>query len=173
MKEIAPGVCFIVLFLLVGISIAESSNQLLEIPWPASWEYRPPNERGSVVYLEARQRQGDSTLQEVRISALSISTATQPVDAKSIHGLAERLRDAVLPTVTEESIDVLSLSAVGYYFIATDRRHVSGHVGDYRQLVEGVMLRSEYLIHFTLLTNDATDASAKEILRALDQSTIE
>lgn len=97
--------------------------------------------------------------------------ATKPVDAQSIRGLAGKLRDATLRTAADSAISLISLGASqGYYFVATDRDHrnASGDDG-YRQRVEGVMLRSGYLINFTLLTNDADSGDTKEMISALAQ----
>ncbi|MFL6619559.1 MAG: hypothetical protein ACJ8MH_13215, partial [Povalibacter sp.] len=61
----------------------------------------------------------------------------------------------------------------GYYFVATDRHSSNALIGNLRQLVEGVMLQSGYLINFTLRTNDADSPETKEMISALAEMRIE
>jgi hypothetical protein len=146
----------------------------LHIAWPEYWEIRPPVTQGSALRLQARQLKEGATLQLLDITAVNTREASRPVDVGSIRILAERLRDATLPTAVESSIELTPFgSASGFYFVATDRNYRAGAVDDYRQLIEGVMLRSEYLINFTLLTNDASAAESREILQLLDELTID
>lgn len=77
-------------------------------------------------------------------------------------------------TATESGIDVVPLgTSEGYYFVATDRDHQPTSGNNYRQLVEGVFLRSGYLINFTLLTNDAGSMDTREMISTLKELRID
>jgi len=146
----------------------------LHVAWPEYWETRAPVAQGPALLLQARLQKEGTTLQLLDITAVNTRAASRPVDVTSIRILAERLRDATLPTAVEDTIELMPLnSASGFYFVATDRSFRRGAVDGYRQLVEGVMLRSGYLINFTLLTSDSTAREAKEIMRVLDELTID
>lgn len=158
--------------LLSTLSVAEEWR--LHIAWPESWEMRAPETRGSALRLQARQRKQEKTTQLLDLTAVNVSAGSGSVDTASVRILVERLRDATLPTAVERNIELIPLeSSRGFYFVATDQRYRSGARNAYRQLVEGVMLQSGYLISFTLLTNDARGLDATEILRVLDGLTVD
>ncbi len=158
-----------------GLALASQPPPRLHIDFPPQWEYREPVRRDSVLYLHARQQLEGTAAQRLNVSVIDTRAATKPVDSRSILGLVEKLRDVALQTSVESSIDVVPMDASqGYYFVATDRDYqpASGD-DDYRQLVEGVLLRSGYLINFTLLTNDADSVDTIEMISALAELRID
>lgn len=164
------------IIILLGCCLSQwaMAESRLHIAWPEHWEIRAPVTQGSALRLQARQQKEGATLQLLDITAVNTREASRPVNVGSIRILAERLRDATLPTAVESSIELTPFeSASGFYFVATDRNHRVGAVDDYRQLIEGVMLRAGYLINFTLLTNDASAPESREILHVLDELTID
>ena len=159
---------------LLDLALAAAVEHRLHIDFPPRWEYREPVQRDSVLYVHARLQREGATVQLLNVSVIDTRAATRSVDTQSILGLAEKLRDLALRTAVESDISVVPLaSSQGYYFVATDRNHQSASRDDYRQLVEGIMLRSGYLINFTLLTNDAGSTDAAEMISALTRLRID
>lgn len=161
---------------LIGVllgSVAWSAEPRLELAWPDGWEYREPMTQGSVVRLQARQRIGDQTAQQLSMTVIDARAARQPVTLDSIKELAERLRSGAVANAQERSIPLQPMQTRrGYYFIATDKRHKADAQTDFRQMIEGVMLHEDYVINFTLATDEASSEATQQMLRALDQLTI-
>lgn len=154
-----------------GFAIAYPTEIRLRIQWPEHWEYRPAVERNSVRYLEARQRRKGATMQRLSIAVIDTRASSTPIALPAIRALVEKLRDGASKGAAE-SIDVVPLKiSQGYYFVGS-----AGHTmerGGYHQLVEGVLLRSGYLINFSLLTDDAQSDAARQVLSALDHLVID
>jgi hypothetical protein len=127
-------------------------------------------ERGSIVYLQARQQREGRTVQRLSISIVDTRLAQKAVTSDSVKDLSTQLRDAALRTSREEQIPLRSLTnRHGYYFIATD----TDRSAPFTQYAEGAILHAGYLINFTLHTNDASSTETQEMLSALDQLRIE
>jgi hypothetical protein len=149
------------------------SEASLRIAWPDGWEIRPPTTQGSTLQLQARHRAGDQTSLLLHVIAVNVEAAARPIDAAAVKGLASQLRDAALRKSTEASIELVAFGkSQGYYFAATHRggRHSDD---EFRQAVEGVLLRSGYLINFTLHTDDVASADTKALLSALAELRID
>lgn len=148
---------------------AAANRPRLDLQWPANWEYRAPVQRGSVVQLQARHQESGNTVQQLTITILGRRSAGKPVTTGSLKDLVGRLRDSVLPTASEGEIPIQPLrSARGFYFVATARKYIADLRADYQQLVEGALLDSQYLITFTLLSNDVDSAATRQMIAALD-----
>lgn len=159
------------LLALVTHTSASASQPVLHIEWPDGWEHREPQAKGSIVHLQARQRSGEQTLQQLSLIVVDARPAQAPISPSSIRELVDRLRDAALATTNEKSIPVHSMaSGRGYYFVASPKR--SSVQADFLQQVEGVLLLKNYVIIFTLTTNDATDRDAVQMMAALDRLSI-
>jgi hypothetical protein len=125
-------------------------------------------QRDSVLYVHARLQREGATVQRLNVSVIDTRAATRSIDTQSILGLVEKLRDSALRTAAKSDINIVPLAtSQGYYFVAADRNHQSASGDVYRQRVEGVMLRSGYLINFTLLTNDSGSTDTAEMISAL------
>ncbi len=110
----------------------------------------------------------------LNITAVNAVSAEKPIDSSSLTDLISRLRDLSLQSSVETTIELVPMAgAQGYYFVATDRNYRAGQEGQYRQMIEGVMLKAGYLINFTLLTNDAGSDAAKVIVAAVTNAKIE
>lgn len=157
------------LALCAGDAAAASKSQpRLHIGFPADWEYREPWTRESVLYFHARQQRAGATPQALRLSVIDASAAAGQVDSASLLDLVRRLRGAALPASRQERIDVVPLLASnGYYFVATGLNGDVARAYGHKQLVEGAMLVSGYLITFTLLTDDAASADTTQMISAL------
>jgi hypothetical protein len=141
----------------------------LRLNWPADWEYRGPVRYGAVVILEARRQIQGETRQKLAMTIIDAEAASKPITRDAMKDLIGRLRDAVLATAREREIALEPLTGErGYYFTATDNAYDASKPGDYRQVVEGILLASGRLIHFTLLTNDARDRATRDMIAALD-----
>lgn len=161
------------ILLLIGTAIASDATPRLHLEWPESWEYRPAVERGSVVYLQARQRRDDHTVQHLRISIINTRLAQKAITPASVKDLVMQLRDATEHTPGEEQAPLRKLpNRDGYYFIAANTGGVMSS-DSFKQYAEGAILHSGYLINFTLRTNDAGSAETGEMLNALDRVRIE
>jgi hypothetical protein len=146
--------------------------EALHIAWPEHWELREPVRQGAVLRLQAREQNQGATLQLLDLTAVNTASASTVVDQDSIHELAAKLRDAALKSAVESKIELVPFTPVqGYYFVATDHRPASPD--NDRQMVEGVMLHSGYLINFTSLTNDATSAETRKMIAALAELRID
>jgi hypothetical protein len=164
----------IVASLILLISVDALAEERLHIAWPAHWELRDPVRHGAVLRLQAREQDQGATLQLLDLTAVNTTSASKPVDPSSIRELAAQLRDAALKSAVESKIEIVPFkSAQGYYFVATDRSNRPASDDDYRQMVEGVMLQSGYLINFTLLTNDAASAETRKMIAALAELRID
>jgi hypothetical protein len=158
---------------LAASALSAVPSKVLQIPWPAQWEIRQPTRQDFALQLHAREYSGGSTLQLLDLTAVNIRSASKDVDLLSLRELALQLRDYAARSAAEEKIELTPFDvALGYYFIATDRNY-RGADGEYRQMVEGVMLKSGYLINFTLLTNDANSAESRNMMSALSELQIE
>ncbi len=160
-----------------AISSGASAGEVLRISWPDHWEVRPPVDQGSVVRLQAREQREGTTRQMLNLTAVSTTSAEERIDAASLKDLISRLRDLSLQSSVETSIEPVPMAGTqGYYFVATDRNYRAGQEGQYRQyrqMIEGVMLKAGYLINFTLLTNDAGSDAAKLMVAAVTNARIE
>ena len=157
-----------------AISSGASAGEVLRISWPEHWEVRPPVDQGSVVRLQAREQREGTTRQMLNLTAVSTTSAEERIDAASLKDLISRLRDLSLQSSVETSIELVPMAGTqGYYFVATDRNYRAGQEGQYRQMIEGVMLKAGYLINFTLLTNDAGSDAAKLMVAAVTNARIE
>ena len=157
-----------------AISSGASAGEVLRISWPEHWEVRPPVDQGSVVRLQARGQREGTTRQMLNLTAVSTTSAEKRIDAASLTDLISRLRDLSLQSSVETSIELVPMAGTqGYYFVATDRNYRAGQEGQYRQMIEGVMLKAGYLINFTLLTNDAGSDAAKLMVAAVTNARIE
>ena len=157
-----------------AISSGASAGEVLRISWPDHWEVRPPVDQGSVVRLQAREQREGTTRQMLNLTAVSTTSAEERIDAASLKDLISRLRDLSLQSSVETSIELVPMVGTqGYYFVATDRNYRAGQEGQYRQMIEGVMLKAGYLINFTLLTNDAGSDAAKVMVTAVTNARIE
>lgn len=155
-------------------ALGASAENHLNIQWPEHWEYAPAQTRGSAMHLRARQQESGKIQQTLSVTVVDISASKRPIDAESIEGLTQKLRDAALTTAKEKEIAIQSLSSgSGFYFVATDKRIIDRSRDEFLQMIEGVMLNSGYLVTFTLLTDDAHSAPAKAMLAALDHLIIE
>ena len=161
----------LILFSIIASQVAQASHDegRLFIDWPSGWEYREPTRDDGVLLLQARQRTTAS--QSLTISIIDTSRASKEVGPDEAHDLVRRLRDSVQQTAVEPTIEIRKFGNDGYSFVATDRNHWRGQ-GGFRQLVEGVSLRSGYLINFTLLTNEAMSVATQQILTALERAQI-
>ena len=157
-----------------AISSGASAGEVLRISWPEHWEVRPPVDQGSVVRLQAREQREGTTRQMLNLTAVNTASADQRIESSSLTDLISRLRDLSLQSSVETSIEPVPMAGTqGYYFVATDRNYRAGQEGQYRQMVEGVMLKAGYLINFTLLTNDAGSDAAKLMVAAVTNARIE
>ena len=157
-----------------AISSGASAGEVLRISWPEHWEVRRPVDQGSVVRLQARGQREGTTRQMLNLTAVSTTSAEKRIDAASLTDLISRLRDLSLQSSVETSIEPVPMAGTqGYYFVATDRNYRAGQEGQYRQMIEGVMLKAGYLINFTLLTNDAGSDAAKVMVTAVTNARIE
>lgn len=157
-----------------AIASGASPGEVLRISWPEHWEMRQPVDQGSVVRLQAREQREGTTRQMLNLTAVSTTSAEKRIDAASLKDLISRLRDLSLQSSVETSIELVPMAGTqGYYFVATDRNYRAGQEGQYRQMIEGVMLKAGYLINFTLLTNDAGSDAAKVIVTAVTNARIE
>lgn len=156
-------------FLVSGLA----SGATLSLQWPEHWETREPVQRGAALFLEGREVREGRAAQNLKITAVNVSTAAKPVTPASIKELAEKLRDAAAGTAVEKPVALQPLKQQqGYYFVVTDKNY-SAKPDDYRQMVEGVLLSAGYLINFTLLTNDASSSGTVKLLAALEDLRIE
>ena len=148
---------------LAGLAWADAIQPRLYMDWPTGWEYQSPVARGAITYFQARQSKEGSTVQQLKIRLIPLSSTAQPVDAQSLHDLVVRLR-AATSRVPASVQDVQRLSTAGYYFSlgkyesGVDVRHV-----------EGVLMRDGYFLQFTLSTKGADPS---EILVALGSISI-
>lgn len=155
-------------------SVAEPNRVHLQIRWPPNWEYRAPVRNGPVVHLQARENANGRSRQRLTITVIDTEAAQKPITKESIRDLAARLRDATLATAREKQIALAPFAnADGFYFVATDRRYDPGRSDDYAQLAEGVLLRSGYLITFTLLSHDASSLATRQMITALEMLVIQ
>lgn len=149
------------------------ADEVLRITWPDGWEVRRPVEQGSVGTLQARDQLDGVARQTLQVTVVNIRSASKPIESSALRDLISRLRDAALRTSVETRIELMQLpDAQGYYFVASDRNY-RGRDGEYRQMLEGVMLKWDCLINFTLLTNDAASAETRTMVRALAESKVE
>jgi hypothetical protein len=178
-RNLQPGILvWAGLIWLLGLApVAESKDEIfqnLEIAWPKRWELRRPDRQDAALRIRAREQDGGATLQALDLIAVDTRSATKRLDANSVGQLAARLRDAILKTAVEASIDLRPIqSDSGFYFVATDSHYREDNARSFRQLVVGVLLRSGYLINFTLLTHDAHSPETKEMISALAEMRIE
>ena len=163
----------IVVLAVVSTSHARAEGTL-KVAWPDNWEVRPPVDQGSVVRLQAREQREGTTRQMLNLTAVNTASADKRIDSSSLTDLISRLRDLSLQSSVETSIELVPMAGTqGYYFVATDRNYRAGQEGQYRQMIEGVMLKAGYLINFTLLTNDAGSDAAKLMVAAVTNARIE
>jgi len=152
---------------------ATVAAQELRGDWPAHWEYRQMQRQGPAIHLQAREQKDGQTLQTLDITAIDTHTAQKPITIASINDLACKLRDAALSTSIEKRIPMQEFSNHrGYFFLASDARFIAAKKNSFKQMIEGVMLHQNYLINFTLLTNDAAGSGAKQIMEALSEMKI-
>jgi hypothetical protein len=167
----------VVILLGAGVS-ARSANAVapsLHIAWPQHWELRTPERQAAALRLQAREQNLGVTRQILEVIAIDIRHATKAVDLTSVRDLVTQLRNATtLKSSVEKKIEVLPFQTpYGYYFTATDGSQQGASQSGYRQLVEGVLLKSGYLINFTLRTNNADNPETKKMISALAEMRIE
>jgi hypothetical protein len=146
------------------------SALMLHMSWPSGWEYRPTEQIGDVIYLEARQRVGAKVVQRLNMTLMGAQPTNRMQLAAGIADLAQRLRDMALGKSVEREIPLRPFAKQkGYYFVATGVAHVATDDGRFKQTVEGVILASDYVLNVKLLTNDASSKHTSAILKALDE----
>jgi hypothetical protein len=142
---------------------------MLQITWPAHWEFRTPQRQGPAIHLQAREQKDGLTIQMLDLTLIDTRPAQKPITTESIKDLASKLRDAALSTAVEKSAPLQEFSDHrGYYFVLSEAHFVAAKKNSFRQIIEGVIFDQNYLMNFTLLTNDAASADAKQIVGALD-----
>jgi hypothetical protein len=147
-------------------TIAHSGSPTLMISWPASWEHNATETSQAVLTVTGETHTDVDGPLLLKLTAINISAAPNPITAASVKQLAGQLRDHAAKTAVEAELPLVALEkAGGYYFTATDKDY---RPGEFKQMIEGVILNSDYLINFTVFTNSATSTESQSILMALD-----
>ncbi len=156
----------LLLLLMTNIAVAGS----LHVDWPPGWEFRESARGDNLLVLHGRLRDDDGNTQYLLHLTTMKLDAQQQEKSADIRSLAQALLDRIRHTAIEPDPVIRPLGKRnGYYFTLTDK---APKPGEFRQLLEAVLLEQGYLINVTLLGNDLQSKQGQAMLSALSSLSI-
>jgi len=144
---------------------------VFQLPMPKSWRDRVSQTRGSTTPTIVLTP-GSGEAFEVSLTPLWRTQPGTPLaDPAEIKRKVEVAAEPAKQQSVEKELvirEIKGVSAVGYYFSATDR---APKPGEFKYMLQGIIRAGELLVLFTVLTHDGGDFIRRESIAMLESAT--